>query len=196
MIKILTLLSFSLSLFLFASCSNTSIEKREYLKTDIESLQDNPQKYDGQFIKVEGYIIGNEYLPSKTGLSLLILTISKDSQPLYAKENQIIFPNVKYKIRAAEDGYNLGILKKCNKLSVKFLKSSEKVIIYGQFKPRQSFFQYDTGVPLNITQIQFKKETIYSDYNDKSAFAHEAPGIMRKIYTGGKKLLKATGKAL
>ena len=182
-------------ILLFGSCANKSITKHEYIKTDIESLNQNPQRFDGQYVKVEGYIIGNEFLPSKKDLSLLILAISNEAHTSHASPNQIIFPGVKHKIRAGEDGYNHAILEKCNKLSLKSMSNLDKVTIYGQFKPRQSYFQYDTGITLNITQIKFKDETIYSDYNDKSAFAHEAPGVMRKVYEGGKKLLKATGKA-
>lgn len=194
--KQLTLLFYLIALILlFGSCANKSIEKFEYVKTDIETLNRSPQNFDGQYVKVEGYIIGNEFIPSKKDLSLLIIAISNEAHTAYAAPNQIIFPAVKYKIRAAEDGYNREILEKCNKLSLKSMSNLEKVTIYGQFKPRQSYFQYDTGITLNITQIQFKDETIYSDYNDKSAFAHEAPGVMRKFYQGGKKLLKATGKA-
>ena len=101
-------------LLLFIGCSSNEFVAPDtsYTKVSIKDLVDNPNDYKNYNIMLEAYVLGAEFDPSEDGAQLFILSLGDEVQCDERKANQI-FPGVKYKVRAAEDGYNSDIIKSC-----------------------------------------------------------------------------------
>ena len=73
-------------------------------------------------------------------------------------------------------------------------KLGQEVTIYGEFIPNQPFYYYKKGIDLYIDQVRIGNRTVNTDYGDKSKLAHDAPGMFRKLYQGGKKIIDLAKK--
>ena len=73
-------------------------------------------------------------------------------------------------------------------------KLGTKVTIFGHFNPDQPFYYYGNGIDIEIEKMRVGNKTVNTDFDDKSKFAHEAPGMLRKVYQGGKKIIDIAGK--
>ena len=183
-------------LVLFVGCSsNDSVAPdTSYTKVTIKDLVDNPNDYIHGNVMLEAYVLGAEFDPSEGGAQLFILSLGEDVQCDDMKANQIFFPSVKYKVRAAEDGYNADIIKSCYIMADNARKLGSKLTVFGKFNPDQPFYYYGNGIDIEIQKLRVGNKTVNSDYEDKSKFAHETPGMLRKMYQGGKKIIDFAGK--
>lgn len=165
-------------------------EEEDYKHVSLQKLTRKPHKYDGKTIVVSGYVLGTEFNPSEDGAQFFILTIGEKPRSTDSVEQKLIFTKEKYKVRAAEDGYNSGILKSCYIMAENARKLGLPITIIGDFKSDKKFYYYETGISLFIRQMKVGGRTVNTDYGDKSKFAHETPGILKRIYQGGKKAFK------
>jgi len=174
------------------SCSSTPVQEEEedYKNVSLKKLTEKPDRYDGKTIVVSGYVLGTEYNPSEDGAQFFILTIGRSPRSTDNVEQKLIFMTEKHKVRAAEDGYNSGILKSCYIMAENARKLGIPITIIGDFNPDKKFYYYETGISLFIRQMKVGDRTVNTDYGDKSKFAHSTPGVLKRIYQGGKKLFK------
>jgi hypothetical protein len=180
----------------FVGCSSSEkvAADHEYVKVSIRDLVDNQKDFDGKIIMLDAYVLGAEYNPSEDGAQFFILSLGEEIQCDNKKGNQIFFPNIKYKVRAVEDGYNGGIIKSCYIMADNARKLGMKVTVFGEYKPDQPFYYYGNGIDIQIQKIRMGNKTVNTDFNDKSKLAHETPGMLRKVYNGGKKIISFAGK--
>ncbi|MCH2208083.1 MAG: hypothetical protein MK132_19730 [Lentisphaerales bacterium] len=186
----------SLFLIMFVGCSSNEevAPDASYTKVSIKDLVDSPDDYRHSNIMLEAYVLGAEFDPSEGGAQLFILSLGEELQCDDRKANQIFFPGVKYKVRAAEDGYNSEIIKSCYIMADNARKLGSKLTVFGTFNPDQPFYYYGNGIDIEIQKIRVGTKTVNSDFDDKSKFAHETPGMLKKMYQGGKKLIDFAGK--
>jgi len=177
-----------------ASCSSPPVQEEEedYKNVSLRKLTEKPHKYDGKTIVVSGYVLGTEYNPSEDGAQFFILTIGERPRSTDSAEQKLIFTKEKHKVRAAEDGYNAGILKSCYIMAENARKLGIPITIIGDFTPDKEFYYYETGISLFIRQMKVGDRTVNTDYGDKSKLAHSTPGFIKRVYQGGKKLFKLT----
>ena len=180
---------------LFSCSSNQSVSPdTSYVEVSVRDLVDFPDKYRYKNVMIEAYVLGAEFDPSEDGAQLLILSLGEEVQVDDSKANQIFFPNVKYKIRAAEDGYNSEVIKNCYIMADNARKLGSKLTVFGKFVPDQSFYYYGNGIDVELQKLRVGNRTVNSDFDDKSKFAHETPGMLKKMYQGGKKLIDIADK--
>lgn len=190
------LLIITLGLVLLFGCSsNQSVSPdTSYVQATVRDLVDNPHKYRHKNVMIEAYVLGAEFDPSEDGAQLFILSLGEDVQVDDSKANQIFFPNIKYKVRAAEDGYNSDVIKNCYIMADNARKLGSKLTVFGKFIPNQSFYYYGNGIDIELQKLRVGNKTVNSDFDDKSKFAHETPGMLKKMYQGGKKLIDIADK--
>ena len=184
-------------LMLFWSCSGsnyTASPDVDFVKVSIKDLVDTPNEYAGDDIMLEAYVLGAEYNPSEEGAQFFIISLGDDVQCDNKKGNQIFFPDIKYKVRAAEDGYNGSIIQNCYVMADNARKLGSKITIFGRFNPDQPFYYYGNGIDIEIEKMRVGNRTVNTDFDDKSKLAHETPGMLRKVYRGGKKLIDIADK--
>ncbi|MCM8533489.1 MAG: hypothetical protein NE330_20140 [Lentisphaeraceae bacterium] len=184
-------------LFCFlCSCSSQKVVSpdQEFIKTSIKELVDSPDKFIGEDIMLEAYVMGAEYNPSEEGAHFFILSLGEEVQYDNKKGNQIFFPRVKYKVRAVEDGYNGSVIKDCYIMADNARKLGSRLTVFGRFNPDQPFYYYGNGIDIQVEKMRIGNRTVNTDYEDKSKLAHETPGMIRKLYKGGKKLIDLADK--
>lgn len=195
----LKLLLLNLLWILCLSCSSSDSESSKMHHSakdvDLKELIAEPEKYTNEVIRIKGYILGAEFTNSSDDIDIFVLSVS--DEPIYIYEpNQLIFPEIKTKIRAAEDGYNSSILKDCYELVQDAKKLGLPVYLVGTYQPDTAFHFYPTGIDLYLHQIQLDRHVVNTDYGDKSTWAYEAPSFFKKIYQGGKKILDFAKKII
>jgi hypothetical protein len=170
-------------------CSSTNEpgEDKEFKAVTLKELVDKKNTYVGKQVMLDAYVIGSEYNPSEGGAQFFVLSLG-DEGAYDGSANQLYRPEVKYKIRAAEDGYNKKVIKDCFEMSNIARRTGQKVTVFGTYQPGESFYYYENGVDLRIAKIRIGNVTVNTDFADKSKIAAETPGILKKIYNGGKKL--------
>ena len=176
---------------LFFSCgSSESIERieAEAIQVEIKDLVDKPEKYQGKLVKFSAYLIGSEFTQYDAA-QIFILCLA--DEPINGElKDQIIFPEVKYKMRVAEDGYNEDVLKQCYTLSRKAGKLGLPIGVVGVFAPGYPYVFYHKGVDVYLQELHVDSRMFNTDFADVTKFAHEAPGTFKKAYEGGKKVFK------
>ena len=184
-----------LILVLSAGCSSSETVPAEdtYSPVSIRDLVETPEIFIGQKVIVTAYVLGSEFNPSEDDAQFFILSLGERAVS-GSRGNQLIFPDEKYKVRAAEDGYNGEIIKDCYIMADNARKLGQEVTIFGVFNPGEEFYYYEKGVDLYIEQIRIGERTVNTDFGDKSKLAHDAPGMLRKIYQGGKKIIDLAKK--
>jgi hypothetical protein len=174
-------------LFLNA-CSSTNPPPKDnaFTRVSLQELLENKKKYDGKRVSLEAYIVGSEYNPSEDDAQFFILSLG--DQPPKKKSNNIFCPKTKYKVRAAEDGYNKEVIIDCYRMANAAKRINQKITIFGVYKPDQEFYYYKKGIDLRISKIRIGNKTVNSDFADKSKIAHDTPGMIKTFYKGGKKI--------
>ena len=181
------------------SCASSESDSRTIRDSaqdvTLKELLKEPAQYKDEIIRIKGYILGAEFANSSDDVDIFVLSIT--DEPIYIyQDNQLAFPNIKTKIRAAEDGYNSSILKDCYELIRDAKKLGTPVYLIGTYKPGEAFHYYPTGIDLYLHQIQLDRHVVNTDYGDKSTWAYEAPGFLKKTFQGGKKVLKFLKKLI
>ena len=173
------------------SCSSTHTVDRidaEAIQVEIKELVENPDKYKNKLVKFSGYLIGSEY-SQYDDAEMFILCLA--DEPMNGELTQrIIFPEVKFKLRVAEDGYNDAVLKQCYTLSQKAGKLGLPVGVVGVYAPGHPYFFYQKGVDVYLQELHIDARMLNTDYDDQSKFSHDAPGTFKKVYKGGKKVFE------
>jgi hypothetical protein len=182
-------------LLLLVACSSTNPPPAddEFSPVTVQELIENKEEYDGRQVVFDAYIVGSEYNPSEDGAQFFILSLGQSSSPKRGK-NTIYCPGVKYKIRAAEDGYNKEIIEDCFRMSNLARRMGQKVTVFGTYKPNEEFYYYTSGIDLRIAKMRIGNKTINTDFADKSKVAHDTPGLLKKVYQGGKKIYELAKK--
>lgn len=183
-------LTFLLACFLMSCSSSETIERidAEAIQVEIKDLVETPEKYTNKLVKFSGYLIGSEFSQyDDAGIFVLCLADEPMSGDL---SERIIFPDIKYKVRVAEDGYNDSVLKQCYTLSQKAGKLGLPVGVVGVYAPGHSYFYYHKGIDVYLQELHIDSRMLNTDYEDKSKFSHEAPGTFKKVYQGGKKVFE------
>ncbi len=75
-------------------------------------------------------------------------------------------------------------------MSEKTAKLGIPISVVGVYDPGKIYYYYDSGIDLYIQEIHFDSHVVNTDFNDKSQFAQEAPGTLKKVYKGGKKVFE------
>jgi len=181
------------------SCASSDSDSRTIRDSaqdvSLKELLNEPDKYQDEIVRIKGYILGSEFANSSDNVDIFVLSIT--DEPIYIyQDNQLAFPNIKTKVRAAEDGYNSSILKDCHELILDAKKLGAPVYLIGTYKPGTPFHYYPTGIDLYLHQIQLDRHVVNTDYGDKSTWAYEAPGFLKKTYQAGKKVLDFVKKLI
>lgn len=173
---------------LLNACSSTNPPPmdKEFSRLTIQELLNNKTAYDGKRIAIDAYIIGSEYNPSEDDAQFFILSLA--DQPPQNNSKDIFSPKVKYKIRAAEDGYNKEVILDSFKMASTAKRKGQKITVFGTYKPDQEFYYYTKGIDFRIAKIRIGNKTINTDFADKSKIAHDTPGMLKNVYKGGKKI--------
>ena len=179
-----------LTLSLFISCANNTKDEEDYPTVPLYKLTKKPDRYAHKTIVLTAYVLGTEFHPSESGAQFFILTLGEKPRTVIQEGKQIIFADIKNKIRAVEDGYNAGILKSSYIMAENARKLGLQITVIGEFKPNEPFYYYESGISLFIRQMRVGDTTVNTDYGDKSKFAHSTPGFLKKAYQGGKKIFK------
>jgi hypothetical protein len=185
------LLSIIMSVFFLIGCSSSETVERidaEAIQVEIKDLIDTPDKYAGKLVKFSGYLIGSEYSQYDEA-EIFVICLADESLSGELSE-RIIFPDIKYKLRIAEDGYNDSVLKQCYTLSQKAGKLGLPIGIVGVYAPGRPYFYYQTGIDVYLQELHVDSRMLNTDYDDKTKFSHEAPGTFKKVYKGGKKVFE------
>ena len=141
-------LKYLLLSLLFASCSSTNDPGGDhgFIRVTVKELSNSPNFYSGQEVVLDAYVLGAEYNPSEDDAQFFILTLGEEPQYDAAKASQILFPQVKRKVRAAEDGYNEEVIKDCYEMSVRARKLGQKVTVFGVYMPGEPFYYYEINI--------------------------------------------------
>jgi hypothetical protein len=166
----------------------------EYLSVTLKELTTHPEKYLDKRIKVTGKVLGSVHTAQSVEADLWVVVIGDRPQPDDKLANQLIFPTYQPKIRAAEDGFNRDVIKRCHKLLTEARASGSDVTVYGRFHPAGGLRQYARGISLAIDRIHTGNVTIATDYGDMSEFRAKTPRRIQKAVKNGKSILKAVGK--
>ena len=177
-------------LFCLVGCSSSNTPKpdSEFKRVDFTQLAQSINAYEGERVVFDAYVLGSEYNPSEDGRQFFILSLGDEAKPGHKNPGHLFFPEVKNKLRAAEDGYNGGVIVNCYKMADNARKLGHKITIYAECKPNRNFYYYGTGVDLHISKMKVGEKTVNTDYADKSKMAAEAPGYFKSVYNGGKKI--------
>ena len=179
----------SLVLFLLGCSSNQSAKPdKEFTHVKFEDLSSNIQDYNGRHVVFDAYVLGSEYNPSENKRQFYVISLSDEPCRKSSKSGNLFCPDVKNKIRAAEDGYNFGVIVNSYKMVDNARKLGQKITVYAECQPNRNFYYYGNGVDLYISKIKVGEKTVNTDYADKSKMAAEAPGYIKSVYKGGKKI--------
>ena len=183
-------LTLCLSALLLGCGSREKVERidSEAIQVEIKDLVDKPNIYRGKLVKFSAYLIGSEFTQFDNA-QIFILCLADEAMAGELKD-QIIFPEVKYKIRVAEDGYNEAVLKQCYTLSRKAGKLGLPIGVVGVYEPGHPYAFYHKGVDVYLQELHVDSRMFNTDFDDVSKFAHEAPGTFKKVYKGGKKVFE------
>lgn len=185
----------TLILFLVGCSSNTeSVPDDRFQEVEFDQLAESIHSYRGQKVVFDAYVLGSEYNPSEDGRQFFILSLGNEWKEDGNKSGELFHPQVATKLRAAEDGYNEGVIVHGYKMADNARKLGQKVTVYAECRPKEPYFYYREGVDLHISKIKFGEKTVNTDYADKSKMAAEAPGYFKKMYQGGKKLFDLAKK--
>ena len=135
-----------------------------------------------------GYLIGSEY-SQYDDAEIFVICLADEPMSGDLTE-RIIFPDIKYKVRVAEDGYNDSVLKQCYTLSQKAGKLGLPIGVVGVYAPGRPYFYYHKGVDVYLQELHIDSRMLNTDYDDKTKFSHDAPGTFKKVYKGGKKVFE------
>ena len=182
------------TLLCLVSCQTSKQSHQEYEVVTVSQLMEKPSEYNQRYVKLNGYILGSEYQKTKNDVSSYIVVISNKPK-VGGDGNSIFHPDVLKKIRGAEFGYNDAVLKKCDNYSKDAVARNQAVTLYGQFFEKTSFRQYGEGVQLRLTKVNFGFRTLNCNYGDTNTFTKKAPGVMKLMYKGAKKLGELLGKS-
>lgn len=181
----------------FSGCRSTrSLTVRgEFAPVTIEDLNNRPAKYAGRKVVVDAYILGMEYGENSDDAHVWLLALGNEPQLDERLADQLVFPRIGKKIRAAEDGYNREILTRCYDACGKVRRKGERIKAYGVFAAVDPYQQYYSGVDLQLSQIKIDGRIINTDFNDHGKLKEKTPGMLKKTYGGAKKLFGVVGKA-
>ena len=137
-----------LAILTFAASAN-----EEYLQVTLAELTAHPEKYLDKRIKVTGKVLASVHTAESVEADLWVIVIGDRPQPDEKLANQLIFPTYNPKIRAAEDGFNREVIKRCHELLAKARANGSDVTVYGRFHPAGGMRQYARGISLAIDRI-------------------------------------------
>lgn len=185
-----------LALVVLSSCSSTSTAEpdEKFTRVEFSQLQSSLSEYDGRKVVFDAYVLGSEYNPSENDRQFFIVSLSDTPCKISRKSGSLFCPNVKNKIRAAEDGYNSGVIKNTYMLLNNARKLGQPVTFYAECQPNRVFYYYGNGIDIYISKIKIGDTTVNTDYADKSQMAAKAPGYFKSVYKGGKKLFELAKK--
>ncbi|MCM8525947.1 MAG: hypothetical protein NE327_05490 [Lentisphaeraceae bacterium] len=183
-------------LVLACGCSSTTKAEPDDKFTPVEfnELTNSLHKYNGKKVVFDAYVLGSEYNPSENDRQFFVVSLSDQPCKKTSKAGTLLCPGVKNKIRAAEDGYNSGVIKNSYMLMNNARKLGQLVTVYAECQPNREFYYYGNGIDLYISKVKVGETTVNTDYADKSKMAAEAPGYFKSMYQGGKKLFDLAKK--
>jgi len=181
---------------MFAGCSSNtkSIPDENFIPVEFEQLSSSLESYRGKKVMFDAFVLGSEYNPSEEGRQFFVLSLSNEWTKEYKNQGGLFVPEVSKKLRAAEDGYNKEVIVHCYKMADNARKLGQKVTFFAECKPNKPFYYYGSGVHLYISKMKFGEQTVNTDYADKSEMAAKAPGYVKSVYQGGKKLFDLAKK--
>ena len=184
-------------LTVLVGCEKTKlVSVEEYSYVPLPQLVTDKKVYSGKKISTEGYILGLEHHTDTKEGEIWIFVLGDQPQTEKSVPNQLIFPNVKNKIRVGEDGYNREIITRCHEICGIAQTKNDLIKVYGSFVPSQTFNQYTHGVDLFLNAIEMNGVLVDTDYNDHGKIKEKTPSVLKKIYRGGKSVAKMLKKAV
>ena len=183
-------------IFFLCSCSSTTTSEsdEEFVAVEFNELYNSMINYEGKRVVFDAYVLGSEYNPSEDDRQFFVLSLSDKPCKISSKSGKLFCPTVKNKLRAAEDGYNASVIKSSYILMNNARKLGQLVTVYAECQPNREFYYYGNGIDLYISKVKVGQTTVNTDYADKSKMAAEAPGYIKSVYKGGKKLFDLAKK--
>ncbi len=185
---------------LLAGCTSTqkaiTTTADGYMPTSIEQLHSDTETFRDQRVVLDAYILGMEYGTNADDADQWIMVLGLEPQFDDSIAEQLIFPKIEAKVRAAEDGYNREILRRCFQICSENRRKGGEVTIYGCYQPKKAYAQYHAGVDILLDKIAIGETVINTDFNDHSVFKEKTPGMVKKTYQGVKKITSLAGTVL
>jgi len=186
----------ALALALAAGCATDQVAATRFEPVPLAELVALPSHYEGRYVHVEGYILGQVLQPEGDGAELWLIAIGEAPLASTRRCQQVIFPDVAVKVRAQEDGFNHQTLRRCYQLCREAQDAGQRVSLEGQFLPNARIQEYTQGIALSLHQLAFRGVLINTDYGDLSALQQQAPSTVKSIVKGLKKLANLGKKAI
>ena len=173
-----------------------SLSLDDFVPVTISEIVSNESAYIGKTVTVEGYVLGLEIREGKNDGEVWVMVLSDKPFSGDTPPERLIFPQVKNKIRAGEDGYNSEILERCFKICNNARDNRSIVKVFGTFAPTHAFSYYNSGIDLHLNAVEINGVLINTDYNDHGVIKQKTPTVMRGLYKGGKKLSEVLKKTV
>jgi hypothetical protein len=177
-----------LLIILLSGCKSTQKINFDVERVQIVDLIAFPERFDGKEVSIDGYVLGME-TDLTDGETTWIVVIGDVPFNKKAEKGRVVFPTIKNKIRAKENGYNAEVIEYCKKLFSNAQIAGRKVRVYGVYTPTASHEEFVSGINFQISGIEVGKKRINTDYGDISRAKAKAPGMIKKVYKFGKKAI-------
>ena len=190
---IFALLALAIILTGCQTVKHTATTSDGYTPVTLDELRQNSDGYEGHKIVIHAYILGMEYGVNADDADQWIMVLGDQPQLDDGRANQLIFPEIDNKVRAAEDGYNREILRRCYEICRESRRKGSEIRVYGVYNSDRAYAEYFSGIDLMIDKITSDNTLINTDFNDHSVLKEKTPGYFKKSYKGVKKIAGVIG---
>ena len=194
--KIILLALPFLSLMTGCEKQQTFLSIEDYTQSTIAEIHEGNEELAGEKLMAEGYILGLEIQHDITDNIVWVMVLGDAPYFDETGNSQLIFPTIKNKIRVGEDGYNNEIMKRCYSVCEEAKQNGRSIKVFGTFLPSEPFNHYNDGVDLQLDAVKIGSMLINTDYEDHGKLKERTPGLVRKLYKGGKQISKLLKKAV